>query len=445
MFVPDEAQRISGFRRFGSLGILDDQEIAVSSIPGTGTFKFLSLEALHAFYGDPENRDDYTNPFIAGEIDALMIPRRIREGGMGPRVPFFSVSRRFFPVFLKGKTVVLDHATMVRLLPNGDAEVFLPSSLLFKALGFKSLSADIDAFCQDDKGNVFFSLALDETNGKSLYKDGDLLFIPGEKIRYSKDGIITDVLPGSALVAVREDQMDAMVRNSGIAGSDGKKILAITNLACLEVDPRGGTFVPGNKPSLGPLPNLVFGGGTPRWGMGLCSTSKGGSIAVISGRPLASTTRTAGTHLGIESLKGGPSDSYVCALGVFEGEYESLVLGEDHRGRLRDEKTNLRIRFAGLDPKREAVLLVSFLSLGPGKPFHSFFLNGPPFRRETEVFFGPETLIFPLCVSDGRGRGEVVLKAPNVPGFKALVVSQAFGPVRSVFMAVSNPVVMQWL
>ncbi len=202
LFASAEPQVLTSWKGSGLLGRLDDQEAAMA-LPGSAqqalaARKFLSLGALHAFWGDPAGKGDYTQPFVVGEIDALFVPGGFLGASPGRgRGFFFSVTRRRLPVFLGNRVGTLGPADLFRWKEKGRVQVFLSSSLLEKALGFQSPTLDVDAFCADSKGDLFFSLALDEPYPSPKVLDGDLCFLSARALVYAPDGTVKDVRAGA--------------------------------------------------------------------------------------------------------------------------------------------------------------------------------------------------------------------------------------------------------
>ena len=448
LFVPAEPQVLSSWKGAGALGRLDDQEAALA-LPGkSGSLairKFLPLGALQAFHGDPEGRGDYTSPFLVGEIDALLAPDGMQGRTALPRDLFLSVTRRRLPVFDGGKTRNLGPADVFRWRGRGEVQVFLESSLLEKALGFKSPSLDLDALCVDGKGNLYFSLALDEPCPNPRIRDGDLCFLPSGALTLRPDGTVKDVKPGSVVVPAREADLDGWVAASGLASSAGVPVKTVGNLSCLALDPGGGTFTPPAAPSLGPLPNLLFGGSGKGWAMGLCSTSGKGSIGRFGGVELGSRKKTTGAHLGVESLSGGPSDSWICALALCGPPAGRIQVEERRGGRFLKPVPSLTFDWGGVEPGRTAFLLLVPGPAGPGGAFPSMVLPPSPLGGPWEIFWsgGPVHLL-PLSLAGPGGRGRTVLTLPSSFSGPLLLSAQALGPVGGGKLDLSLPLLLQW-
>ncbi len=449
LFASAEPQVLTSWKGSGLLGRLDDQEAALA-LPGStqalAARKFLSLGALHAFWGDPTGKGDYTQPFVVGEIDALFVPGGFLGSSPGRgRGFYFSVTRRRLPVFLGNRVGSLGPADLFRWKEKGRVQVFLSSSLLEKALGFQSPTLDVDAFCADSKGNLFFSLALDEPYPKPKVLDGDLCFLPARSLVYAPDGTVKDVQAGAAVVAAREADLDAWVAASGLASSQGLPLKKVGNLSCLALDPAGGTFLPPAQPALGPLPNLFFGGSGKTWAMGLCTTAGKGRIARFGGVALGSAQKTTGVHLGVESASGGPSDSWVCALSLCGPPALEIQVEEDGGGRFLKPVSKLVFQWGGLAPGREAFLLLSPGPAGAGKGFSSLFLPGTPLGGPWEVFWeGGPVYLLPLGLSGKDGRGRTTLALPPSLSGPLLLTGQAFGPAAGGRLDLSLPLVLQW-
>ncbi len=449
LFVPSEPQVLTAWKGAGPLGRLDDQEAAVAlpgSSSGLAVRKYLPLGALQAFWGDPLGKGDYTQPFVVGEIDALFVPGGFLGACPGRgRGLYFSVTRRRLPVFTGKGVANLGPADLFRWTREGRVQVFLSSSLLAKALGFQSPTLDVDAFCRDSKGDLFFSLALDEPFPKPKILDGDLCFLPAKALVYAPDGTVQDVLAGAAKVLAREADLDAWVAASGLASSQGLPLKKVGNLSCLALDPGGGTFLPPAQPSLGPFPNLLFGGSGKTWAMGLCTTAGKGGIASFGGLSLGSPRKTIGSHFGVESPRGGPSDSWVSALALCGPPSLEIQVEEEGGGRFLKPVSKLVFHWGGLAPGRAAFLLLTPGPSTAGKAFSSFFLPGTTLGGPWEFFWegGP---VFPLALglSGKEGRGKTTLVLPSSFSGPLLLTGQAFGPLGGGKLDLSLPLVLQW-
>jgi len=446
LFAPGLPQVLTAWKDRGALGQLDDQEIALG-VPGGSGFrsrKLLPLQALHVFQGDPEGRGDFTAPFVVGAIDALLVLPEERTLPAAPRVPFVSVARRSMPVFSGGLPRLLDHAALFRWLPGGEVQVLLEQAHLHRALGLESPSVDLDAACQDEAGNLYLSLALVEPAGVSRYRAGDLIFLPAAALARDPQGMVAGVAALSAGVLAREPDLDAMVQHSGLADSGGRPVAAVGNLACLEVDPGGGTFLAPAAPQLGPLPNLLFGGGGVGFGTGLCSTAAGGSIASVAGVALGSAQATTGAQLGLEDRTGGPAACGLGALAVAGPPAPGLLLVEDQGGRFVQPASAVRLRWAGAEPGRQAFLFLGLASNTPGRFFAPLRIDDPWLAAPVEWFLEGVPLCLPLGAADARGGGTLALAVPPALRGPLLVLGQSFGLAEGTGLGLSLPAPLQW-
>jgi len=446
LFSTHLPQRIVNPPGGGGFAQLDCQEIGLvrSGTAGATAVKLLSLQTLHAYQGDPDQLGDYTSPFVTGTMDALFVPLAEQGRSAHPRLPFVSVSRRSMPLFRGGRPHLLDHAALFRWRPGGDTQVLLTRSHLQAATGIQTASLDLDAFCQDHAGNIYFSLALDEPAGQPVIRDGDLCILPATALTRDGAGMVKAVKAGSASVIADEARLDLWTAASGLADPAGRPVGKVGNLGALALDPGGGTFTPAAGP--GPnCPNLLFAGSGASWSLGICSTAGGGTIARVAGMTLGSTLKTTGAHLGLGGQGGGAATSGLGGLALCALPGPEILLREDQGGRFLQTTGKVVFRFAGAEPGRTVLALVSPGPNLPGRYLPSFPLVGLPLAGNQEFFLDPSfLLLLDLGRADGTGAGGLTLPLP--PGYAgpALLVVQALGPVGGTTLSLSPPILVQW-
>jgi hypothetical protein len=108
---------------------------------------------------------------------------------------------------------------------------------------------------------------------------------------------VSAIAPNSAVrIATQQDMVD-MGLNSGYKTSVGGVVTTSIDLAGLEIDPAGGTWMSPQDSQM--YPNLLFVWTDSTNDGAIISTAAGGSIAAINSVPMASTVATLGTQLGI--------------------------------------------------------------------------------------------------------------------------------------------------
>jgi hypothetical protein len=247
--------------------------------------KWTPRTAFHTMAGDEDANGVYWNPTIFGEIDALLsIPNpTTTAGGPNQRTVFFSPSTAMGNNVSASPLRPGDVGRIVRNgLGDGQVQYFIRREQINTALGLPlATPVDVDAIAFQPNFGVWFSLDTDIATplcGGTLVRDGDIVCIPGGALAYTPDLRIAGVAPNSAVVAITEAQVDAMVVNAGIADRFGACIPNAIDTEALEIDLTGPV---GSAPTcVGlaiPRPTLIFSTETMT-GASLLTTAGGGNI-----------------------------------------------------------------------------------------------------------------------------------------------------------------------
>lgn len=285
--------------------LVEDEVGMVTPIAGVpySAQTFLSLDAQYTYMGDADGDGTYvdssTTP-LGGPLDAVFVKRHIGApvGLVTPRDVYTShESDNDLPA-------TFDDGDVFRFAGKGVLDVFVTEQQLDDAIGGGSTLFELDAICQDPDGNLYVSFAGTETVGVAddSVEDGGIVFIP---VDTGAGGITYDLVTGnvvsitfdSARELADEADMEAMMAASGMATSVGGAPTTSSELSGLDLDPAGGTWT---SPIDGiEYPNLFFCWGGFSNDGAVLSTAGGGTIATLNGVPLASTTATVGTQIGM--------------------------------------------------------------------------------------------------------------------------------------------------
>jgi hypothetical protein len=253
---------------------------------------FLPVSLQWHLAGDPDNDGRYVEASVDGPGGSSNVVDEIfvKANTVGP------VSHRDVFLSLSAASTMLGTlpSDVFRFSGQGTREVFLAEAQVMTATGGTSLN--LDALCQTVAGDLFFSFSVAETLALGAAADGDLLMIPASAITYDGFGNVAAITANSAIRVATETQLQAMVAASGFKTASGGTALSLFNLAGLEVDPNGGTWIsPVDTLS---YPNVLFCWRDASNDGAILSTAGGGSLAVINGVTMGSTVATNGTHLG---------------------------------------------------------------------------------------------------------------------------------------------------
>jgi hypothetical protein len=256
---------------------------------------FLPVSLQWHYVGDLTPDGQYVEDDIEGPGDTLDAVF-IKAGTVAPVTPrdvFFSLTAT--SADLPGVRV----SDVLRFSAQGVQEFFLTHALFNSACGLASTATtvNLDAICQSAAGDIFFSQSGLTTINGAATDDGDILVIPSSAITYDVNGNVSAVIAGTATRVAGQADLITWILNSGHRTSVGGLVTTSFELSGLEVDPNGGTFVsPVNGLSYA---NLLFCWSDFHNDGAIISSAAGGSIAVINGVPMASTTATLGDQIGI--------------------------------------------------------------------------------------------------------------------------------------------------
>jgi len=391
-----------------SVGTCGEDEVyaitpAVGSKPSA--YPFLSRACQWVLLGDADNDGRYADSSTSapgGDIDAIF--RKAADAGpFGMRDVF--ISKESNTDFGPG---VEDGDVFRYAGPLGALEVFITEAHLQTALGTASSSVDLNAICQNAAGDIFFSVSLSLTG---ITDDGDLWMIPNSLITYDGSGNVSSV-NGLGTKVATEAEMLALVTTSGFRTSVGGDVSTSFDLSALEIDPNGGSWTPLSSGQT--IDNVIFGWSGFSNDGGIISSSGGGSVAVINGVPMASTTATQGDQIGLLPDSTG--------LGGLEGL--ALIPEQNQFGVVENYPVDLhtststnysyhRIELAGMTPNSFAQL---FLVLGPTASGGAV-ASVPAFGGE--FFVGTAVISVGPIFTDSKGFGDlqlVIPPLPNLPG-----------------------------
>lgn len=279
--------------------MINDEIYSVTPVIGSPytARSFLPISLQDHYIGDLDNDGRYVEvsdegPFgSSNAIDEIFV----KAGTLGPVTPrdvFFSVE----DANVVGGILQSD---VVRYMAQGVREVFMTEAQLITATGVTvtlTNTINLDALCQTAGGDLFFSVSDAETMTLGAVADGDLLHIPASAITYDGAGNVTAITANSAIRVATEAQVLAMITASGIRQASGAVIGTLFELAGLEIDPNGGTWV--SPVDLLNYPNLLFCWNDASNDGGIVATAGGGTIAVINGVPMGSASGTWGDQVG---------------------------------------------------------------------------------------------------------------------------------------------------
>lgn len=279
---------------------------------------------------------------------------------------------------------------------------------------------DVDAFAQDEQGNLFLSFRHDEeVNGVWLEDDG-VVCLPAEQLAYNADGAVVDLVTGCARIVLDKGRVDALVQASGALSGAGHPLQSLTDLQALELDPLGGTFEPVEPvPGLeGGVPHLLFNGQS--LGATVLTTRDGGRLARIDGRPLGPR----GRGLGLDPLTsdGATADLNGLALGRTD-RLPPLVMAP---ATLTQAQAPLALGLAGFRPHGWAWLLIQVV-VDPPAGF--LFDAVPPGTGSASAWpwllaVAPQVAL-PVPI-DRYGRARLELSAEGSGNARLMILAQAY-------------------
>lgn len=451
--------------------------LAVTPGSNSAAFPFVPAATLSAMMGDANN--DGVLPEFNGRtggagLYGIFVKDADRDSN-DPSKLFFGIQERS----ANDPKIVLHTATgthtvkmgdFFRFKPDGTAELFITQAMIMNAAGTQTNSwvDGCNALCQDSKGNLYYSAPYGLTNagtgaagghwvGGTWCNDGTIVQIPVAAITYDADGNVQATAPGSARIVAKEvggtvTNVRAMCVNSGAVDSAGNFTAVTYHMNGLDIDPNGGTFQP-QFSNTETVPNLIFSFSNVTWRGTVFSTAKNssgadGSIAVINGTTMGTTTGTAdGSWWGL--VDGSGSTPVSVGLCVMQTGYNPAApfghtsIKVPNEG-LVDLKTDPNIRLA--IQGAEAFLPVTIglgLGIAKGAKAPNVDINvwngfGPLYTLNLVALLSPGII-------DAQGRADLVVQVPtNDPtliGVNVLWQAVSVGGGNPGYL--SNPVVTE--
>ena len=239
-----------------------------SGLPCGQAVKWAPLTMFQGQAGDEDFDDNYWNPSLFGSIDALTVGLS-HAGAINQREIYFSPATTMGNAISGAPGLRPGDVGRIRKIGglDGQVETFLSAEQVQIALGLPPVPTfvNVDAVtCQHNFG-VLFSLEDDGNallcTGPALIQEGDVLMIPPSALVWSTNGTVAAVMPGGAVVAYTEAQMDAFVLNSQVGDRDGICLDQIIDTDAIEIDlllpPLGAVA---SCTGMIPVPQLIFAG-----------------------------------------------------------------------------------------------------------------------------------------------------------------------------------------
>jgi hypothetical protein len=439
-FVPNAVATTADLGALGpyaetALGQLGDTEVAAFT-PGldASAIKQLALAELTCLLGDCD-KDGWYFDAPWGDLDALG-PRLYGPDVTGPLITdwLFSTEEEWCGgdeySFVDGPGAVDGTVfALARDPTTGQADVvfFLREVLVLRAIGQlgdpASDGVDVDAFAQDELGDIFLSFRVDEQVNGVLLADDGVVCLPAETLDYDAALNVKDVEAGAAVIVLDEAASDALVAHAGLLTASGKAIKSLQDLQALELDPAGGVF-----PSVQPVPgfegapNLLFNG--QNLGPTVLTTADGGRIATLNGKPLGSPGLS-GAPLGLDEDSSSGSGFDLNALAVTPAAPPHLCV-DVVQGVVDLQAVALPAEVGflvgGATPHGPLLLLVRVETPGFGAGLSA--LPAPPGAGYPHVFV-PAPVVLAVALADAHGRALATFAATEAPPVPMWVVLQA--------------------
>ena len=248
--------------------------------------KLVSRAAFHTMAGDADGDDNYWEPGMFSQVDALLVTDPYAAGGVNARSTYFSPRTPLATTISGGPG--LRPGDVGRIVRNaagdGQVERFIRAEHIQIALGLPPMPVvvDVDAVAWSPNYGLFFSLDQDIActlcGAAVTVRDGDIIGIaPGDYMMTG--GRITAVAAGMALVVYNEPAIDAFVVNARVADRNAVCVNVAQDLESLELDPTDPmkTVMTSCSGAVLTVPRLLFTTQTLTGGAVL-STSGGGVI-----------------------------------------------------------------------------------------------------------------------------------------------------------------------
>lgn len=460
----------------GGAAILDNirgHDIAAVT-PGAGAtaWSMIPSTAIQAMAGDKDGDGSVSQ--LSGVVPYSSTAFNV----CGPFVKWadktnFSPSKVYWTVQVYGGTsgsvtvsannqpVKLRPGDFVRFLPSGEVEFFITQDLIMKAAGTQTGAHGLGANCitQDKDGNLYYAPAYGITGtstgpagGMWLEKglaslpiyayDAAIVAIDKADITYDAKGNVIDVKPASAKIVIneinngpaQEPNIRNLCVNSGAKDDLGCPTDITFHMGGLDIDPNGGTFVDWSSVT---RPNFIFT--VVRSAFQACGSWKGtihstttfqqqlGSIAVVNGVQMGSTTMADGSWLGLangQTLGASPLLQGLCWV---EGGYNVKA---PHGFPIADAGGKDGVFTVGTDPTVDLAVQgvaarfpIAAISFGGGAP-KGGLLAGIDVSANFQGFpyFYPPLAwtVFPGAATDAKGQASYSFPLPNDQTLKGI-------------------------
>ena len=423
-----------------TLGRLFPGNVAMFT-PGLGTsaIKQVATPELDALLGDADH-DGLFGEVPGGGLDALGV-RRPGGTAPGPITPQLVFSTRLDwgecqPGLPEVGVGALDGSLfgVDRHPVTGAPRVrhLLVEKLVLRALGqpaWPESDVDIDAFTQDDDGNIYLSFRDDEWLGDTLLADDGVVCLPASDFATNADGEVWFMAEACAVIVLDKARTDAIVKAAGVKAPDGKAVNTLGDLQALAIDPEGGRFEPVQPvPGLPEgVPNLFLNG--TRLGPVVIGTRDGGRVATLGDWPLG-TSPLHGGPLGLDPVDSATSQADLAGLLVLPRRTPTPMIDGDHLGiDVVYGNEQLVYLFGGFRPGAWA-----WVQAGAAMPGKGGALTAMP--SETGVPYAwrlvPNPAVgWPLAMDgNGRARLDMVLGAKIPVAFLAVLQAYEVGSGR---------------
>ena len=475
-------------RPAGSVNALDEFDFSYVT-PAQGAFaRSLRPSTAHqVLLGDGDSDGNYLKfynfktYFEALQIGSLFVKHADKANVTEDKVFFTvrdNVATKQFEVQTANGTVpqVLRPGDFVRLLPNGNVEIFLNADQLDIAAGLppagQASTKGAHALAQDQQGNLYYVPVQGgqwvNGNGPTpvFCNDGAICFVPASAINYDAQGNVQAIAPNSARLLWEEigvgsspsgTSVRGMVLNAAGMARDGTP-LQVTGVfgkvAGLDLDPNGGFATPAYPDNTGAfpqVPNLVFCSDAGSYGGTIFSTNNNGSLATINGVLCGSNVPAVpatGSWLGVQQDLVNFQPSLMGLQVVDAVQAQPFVLDAPSFGAITTTAPAILVD-GNTSPLTVVFLLASLGPAGNGGTFLAVPSNSLPIAPL--LLPGSFPAVYPfaasqtlgLAVTDANGYFAYSSTNPHTGAYTGLsLVLQAVALSGSGFQ-ISNPVAMQ--
>ena len=472
----------------GSVNALDEFDFSwVTPAQGAFARSLRPATAHQALLGDGDSDGNYLKfynfktYFEALQFGGVFVKHADKQNLSSDRVYFTvrdNVATKQFEVQTNSGTApqVLRPGDFVRLLPNGNVEIFLNADQLDVAAGLppagQSSTKGAHALAQDAQGNLYYSPVQGghwvNGNGPTpvFANDGAICFVPASAINYDAQGNVQAIAPNSARLLWEEigvgsspsgTSVRGMVLNSGGMARDGTP-LQVTGVfgkvSGLDLDPNGGLATPAYPDNTGAfpqVPNLVFCSDAGSYGGTIFSTNNNGSLAtlngVLCGSNIASVPAT-GSWLGVQLDLVNFQPSLMGLQVVDAVQAQPFVLDAPSFGAITTTAPAILVD-GNTTPLTVAFLLASLGPAGPGGTFLSIPSSSLPIAPL--LLPGSFSAVYPfaasqtlgLAVTDANGYFAYSSTNPHTGAYTGLTLVLQAVALNGAGFQISTPLTMQ--